>query len=538
MPSYQPPATAISRRVLLVADNQLHNLYGEPVPLLRSAEADKLVQTAIRPVQLDFYGQDFLAWLVEHQGNVLPVVHVGDACDLSCTGEFHRFWTIVRQARQGWVMAPGNHDGFFYGNEHRDVQDRDWSAACKNAGVPMPKDLFVRLYLAAVTLQPGRDAQALARFMGLPSETLEAVDLDRRASLVPSQGDWRYGATPGDERPLLRAVSWRLDAAQPWRSFVVQEVDVTLDRAAPATSVPVSLVLLDTTQYAVRPALVPLLAHNAGLTGELLTDQRAIVQSWIEAQSRPKHVWVLAGHHPFDSLSSAGQQAVEALRQRARAPLYVSAHTHSGQFIVHGRDDQQATWLELNLGSIIDWSLDFRTLQFFLTDTGQHLLLRSPRFTMPEFLAQARVGVPVNDEQWEAKPDEEDYYLRHEDLKTLSAHDTEIRLKDTLLATYRRLLRHNPTRTDAPPDAPFWPPCCQNDTAIDEAIRRVMNDPQLHTKIGLLVALERFEQQRPVQDPDTRRKFRLSQAIWASKYDAVHSRKPLVDNLFIVFPEE
>jgi hypothetical protein len=41
-----------------------------------------------------------------------------------------------------------------------------------------------------------------------------------------------------------------------------------------------------------------------------------------------------------------------------------------------------------------------------------------------------------------------------------------------------------------------------------------------------------------VGDEDMHQKYRLSQAIWASKYDSVHTRKPLEDNWFVVFPLE
>jgi hypothetical protein len=69
-------------------------------------------------------------------------------------------------------------------------------------------------------------------------------------------------------------------------------------------------------------------------------------------------------------------------------------------------------------------------------------------------------------------------------------------------------------------------------------IARVVNDDRLEPKIDFLLELDRFERERPVADPETRRKFRLSQAIWASKYDSVRSRKPLADDWFILFPKE
>ena len=536
IPLEQPPSTVISELVFLVADNQLHNVYGEPVQLLRSGLADKIVPSSIRPVQLDFYGQDFLKWLVESRGKRYRIVHIGDAGDFSCTGEFKRFVEIMRQAKKGWVMSPGNHDGFFFGNEHRDASNDDWRAACRNAGDPMTKDVFVRLYLASLVLQQGPGYRALARYLGL--DQLDREDLERIFSLIPGNGDWRYDDIPGSDHPFLRAVSWRINEEHPWRSFVVQEVDTTLGTSgppsnSPGTDISVRIILLDTAQFDGAPTLVPLPPSrvNAGLTGELLPDQVDIAREWFRLN--PEAVWVMIGHYPFDSLTKRAQGALDGLRRDFRVTLYVSAHTHAGQFIVHGNEEDK--WLELNVGSILDWSLEVRTLQLYRAD--ERLMLRSPRFTMHDLLRD-REGVPANAEEWEAKPHEDDYYLRHEDLKDLDAHKTEIRLKNALLAAHHRLLRFNPTPPEASSIAPFWPPGCKNDEDVLEKIHNVMEHNQLDRKIEFLLALDRFERERPVEDPEKRSKFRLSQAIWASKYDSVHARKPLMDDWFIVFPKE
>jgi hypothetical protein len=539
LPAGKPPSQVVSRRVVLVADNQLHNLYGEPVPFLRTELANRLVQPAIRPVQLDFYGQDLLRWVVEDQGQFSPIVHIGDACDLSCTGEFTKFLDIIRLAKQGWVMVAGNHDGFFFGNEHREATNDDWRAACRHAGEPMTKDLFVRYYMAALLLQPGTDYRALARHLGLDETHLEGADLERLARWLPNQGDWRQTSQVADQRAFLQAVSWRIDAERPWRSFIVQEVDLTLDPAslpAPVAGgdVAIRAILLDTAQYAAAPMLLPTpFTANAGLTGELLPDQLAIVRSWLQMPARTPQAWVLIGHHPFASLRNEAREELDALRQSASVLLYVSAHTHAGQFIVHDSGDDH--WLELNVGSILDWWLEIRTLQWHRA--AERWLLRSPRFTLHDWLQEFE-GVPTNDEAWEAKPGDADYYLSYEDLKDLNAHRTEVRLKNTLLAAHHRLLRFNPTQADAPPEADFWPAGSRSDRDVLAKIEQVMQDDRLERKIGVLLELDRFERERPVADPETRRKFRLSQAIWASKYDSVRSRKPLVDDWFIMFPKE
>ncbi len=442
IPQEEPPSKPISRRIVLVADNQIHNQYGQPIPILRSGASDRLVQTAIRPVQLDFYGQDVLQWLVQNQGVDTPIVHLGDACDLSCTEEFETFCNIMLNAATGWVMAPGNHEGFFFGNEHRDVREGKWPDACQNAGQPMTKADFVKLYLAALTLQNGPGFQALTQYVQLPSLPRESSEqascavLEQRAAAIPDRGQWRYEDSQNSAPPLLRAIAWRSDAVRPWHSFVVQEVELTHAAALTDASASVRAILLDTSQYEVPPLLVSTIL-NAGVTGSVRADQLDIVNAWIASHRHPKPVWVPMGHHPFDRLNPWTQKRLHAIRRRATSPLYVSAHTHAGQFLVH-RESQRAvanngaertSWLELNLGSILDWPMEFRTLEFARTDTSGRLVLRSPRFTMPEQL-QASEGIPSTDETWEAKPQDPDYYLNHEDFKDPNADRTEHRLKN------------------------------------------------------------------------------------------------------------
>lgn len=54
IPTDKPRSTPVSRTLILVADNQLHHLYGMPVRFLRTSDADRLVRSALRPVRLDF----------------------------------------------------------------------------------------------------------------------------------------------------------------------------------------------------------------------------------------------------------------------------------------------------------------------------------------------------------------------------------------------------------------------------------------------------------------------------------------------------
>ena len=567
-------AKEISRPIWLVADNQIHNLYGEPIPLLRTGLADQLVEWAIRSVQLDFYGEYLLRWFLEKRAGADPlhsVIHLGDACDISCTGEFERFLDIMRLAKGGWVMAPGNHDGFFYGNEQRDLEgDSDWSDACKNAGAPLTKDKFIRLYLKVLNDQYGQEGRPL--WTG-PS--------------IPSRGDWRFDNEKSARRghSFLSAVSWNIDEAHPWRSFVIQELDLSV----PDEPVQVKAVILDTAQYRWKPSLFPLFL-NAGWTGGLQDDQLEGVRSWIEQPcgAGKQCLWVLIGHHRFQELGSSSQKAVDDLRMHSGALLYVSAHDHLGKFVVNGKGHDEGNWLELNIGSILDWPAEARRfglirakiegakglvmlkaparaypealkrLRILPPEAAEEeewaVLLDTPRYVMEELLREE--GVPAHERRWEATPNDPDYYLRHEDLRDLDAVRAEVILKSTLLASHRRLLVNNPTVAGAAGD--FWPAGCSTDAMVMEKIDRLLGESrrQLETSAkpeeeksvlqamavqrrdltGFLVEFDRFERLRPVQDPETRRKYRLSQAVWASWYDSVHSRNAPVNARYIVFP--
>ena len=116
----KPDGFALTKNIMLVADNQLNYLYGEPI-WLRSGLTDKFVKVAIRPVQQDLYGQDMLRWALELYGSRMPVIHLGDAANMACSGEFEAFLEIMSTATKPWVMAPGNHDAYLFGNMHFDA---------------------------------------------------------------------------------------------------------------------------------------------------------------------------------------------------------------------------------------------------------------------------------------------------------------------------------------------------------------------------------------------------------------------------------
>lgn len=510
IPPFEQSGDALSFPVLLVADNQLHYLYGDPV-WLRSGFTNQFVSVAIRPVQLDLYGPDILHWTIREYGNKLPVVHLGDALNIACSAEFDAFVKIMGESGRGWVMAPGNHDANYFGNGH--FSWNDWQRACTTedgTGYPMTKDRFVRAYLQALQEQKARGAG-----FGLSEE-----------ALVNDAGRWE--ALPG-QQSLLSAAAWRIDTKHPWRSYVVQRLNLTL----PATTqsdrprVPVTAILLDTAQYHFRPRLLGIfLFRNAGTSGEVGQDQIDIVDEWL-SRAEPSQVTVIMGHHPYHTLSGRAQKAIDRWRRERGVALYVSGHTHTAQYFV--RSGAEGNWLELNLGSTTDWPPEFRTL------TVSRAVGYDAQVAFRLERVRLEGKVPACEPEWEVTTNREDFYITYEELITPDPTKTQIALMDTLLRSYEWLLRF----VKSSPDNAVWPSGTHDDASVLAAIHAALSPTMsLDRKRGLARQLQTFEAERAVEDQALQHDFHYCQAMLASKYDLRGARAPNVDDSFLLVPKE
>jgi Calcineurin-like phosphoesterase len=536
------PDWRTTRRALLVADCQLHNLYSKALPE-RNLAIKSVSATSIRPPPLDMFAGDVLAWILAHGAPGADVVlHLGDAMDLACTGEFDAFLRVMEGAKRPWFMAPGNHDFFYFGSY--DPEDRGlWEDAAHGAGEVLPKDRFIRLYVAALLSQEDPGIRAFAEALGPAGRDL------------PAAFEWQ--APPGVPG-FLDAIAWKIDAERPWRSFVIQRIDLT----GPAEDDPrICAYLVDSCQYARRPELVPNawecypLHLNCGFTGEMLPDQLRTLRGWIEGG--PGGHGVLMCHHPFTNLAPRTKSSLGWLWRENRIGMMVTAHTHEGYFRHHdlGEGPEQ---IELNLGSTTDWPMEWRTLQGYVRSDGQ-VYIRTPRSTLVETLREED-GYFLRD--WEVPRDAPDDYRRYKQGEAgaglifdfymahhltppwlsqprvrpnKAAQDTERSVKDTMLWTYDRLIRTFPTDALA---APPWPPGCGSDEAVLAAIRAAAGEAEpLEGKIAFLKGLEAFERGRRTRDPatgkptdDVRVRYKVSQAAWASRFEYAKGRRLQVED--------
>ncbi|MDH4031033.1 MAG: metallophosphoesterase [Chromatiales bacterium] len=512
----KPDGFALSKNVVLVADNQLNHLYGEPI-WMRSQLVTQFVRVSIRPVQQDLFGQGILRWVLDVYGSRRPVIHLGDAANMGCVGEFEAFLEIMTATgNQPWLMAPGNHDAFLMGNSENSTDV--WHAACERAGGRLTKDMLVGKYLQHLHRQDSGFRTAFP-------------DADN----LPATGEWRSDAPPGSA--FLRAVAWAIDESRPHRSFVVQEVDLGLKPPSDGSAAPppVAAMLLDSSQFAAAPILLPVPGPNAGVNGDLQADQLEVVTRWL-SQAPGNSIPVLMSHHPFGTLRDGSRAAVDQLRKQYDVPLYVSAHTHNGQYFIRGGSEG---WLELNVGSIVDYPIEFRT--FSIHEGGEsEMLFRTPLFRIPDMWGTlAGDRAPRCEASWEAMADDPDFYLTYLDGISADPVATQLMLMTTLLRTYERLIDTVPSAADNE----HWPDltrfagrkCCSSDEDILTALEAKTDAASREQSIEALIELGRFDRARLAADPILHRDYRVCQAVWASKYNKIDRRAPTANDPYILF---
>lgn len=556
LPAYEPfdPTSESwkhTRKLLLVSDCQLFNLYTDSVPE-RNLSSQTLIPTAIRSPQVNLFSGDVLRWIVAKEDpDIAGVLHLGDAADLACEGEFLEFQDIMTSAGRPWLMAPGNHDCFYFGNYHPDRIEL-WERACYASGEPLTKDRFVRLYLAGLLQQEQATNQALAAATGLEQDL--ALDTLQLAERLPTAFTWQASkGQPG----LLDAIAWNIDEEFPWRSFVVQRARLDDPQGK---SVPGKAILLDSCQYWEKPAMLPNawstypLRHNPGMVGEMLADQLRVVRRWVEELEPERAGTVLLSHHPVSSYGAKTRASLRWLWSRNRGiAMFVTAHTHRGHFIHHFLGEREA--IELNLGSTTDWPMEWRTLQAFMpADGSRGAYVRAERYTLADelrnqpgyFLPGWEIPFGALDDYRAFRQGDStvsaitDIYLGYHLKPPIfgparirsrrGAEETELRYKDTLLGTYVRLVELFPTDTGRGKIA--WPASCSSDEEvlgrIDDALAPGV---PLHDKIDLLKQLADFEGSRTTEDPasgapldELRTRYKLSQAVWASRYGFMQGR--------------
>ncbi len=547
-----------NRKVLLISDCQLHNLMSKPLPD-RDLGIKAAAGTAIRSPQLDLFADDVMRWLLaDGADDAEAVIHLGDAIDLSTEGEFEQFVETMSVGGRPWFMTPGNHDGYYFGS-YSPSDMGQWEDAAYGSGEVLTKDLFIRVYVAALLNQKSSCVTAMRESLRIdpkPGETL--LETGRR---IPADFEWH---APEGEPGFLDSISWHIDTERPWRSFIIQVIDL---KKPESRSIPVKLLLLDSSQYGRRPELMPNawesypLALNCGLTGEMLPDQLRKAREWIE-QSDPDDHFVMVCHHPFESLGARTKSSIGWLWRERPVTAMLTAHTHKGFFAHHELGGESAE-LEINLGSTTDWPMEWRYLQAFMNYDEKKAYIEAERGTLVDTLSR-REGYFLPG--WEIPLDAPDDYRKYKQGEVgvqiffdfawvyhlvprwidpprlrpnKSAVTAEEAIKNTLLWTYWRLIQNFPT--DAAHSGTQWPAGCEEDRqVVDRIMAMTGKDDAFEEKVALLKDLARFEKSRRTADPqtgasldETRFRYKISQAAWAARFEQEKGRRLRVEDSLI-----
>lgn len=557
----------ISQRLILVADNQRHELLGSSIFGLRMAIADEQVkEVAIRPPQLDLFGQSLLVEALDRTDGF--VLHLGDACDVSNTVEFALFAWDMRAAEDGWVMAPGNHDGYFMGNTSRIGSRwlREWNRTAEQydhdqariVSRAMQKDDYICYYLASMVLQDASWSAPLAARLGPACESIYQ-DWKRLAGEKPPtfSAYWQHleklqesisrsAASSADMQAqritfeqsqdgkvALRRIAWAIDSDSPWKSYIVQEVDIS----SADSPLPVSVIVLDTSQYTYIPSaesaavsalfslgglLFPL--QLAGVHGNILASQEQGVQWMVDAMRDEKRRWMLATHHRYHDLGRLSRPRFQDMRAEGGVPFVLSAHSHAGELFWHEDAGRDGAWLELNVDSMLDAPVAYRDFQ--LHQLGDRLVATSNRYVMADELRRDGLlaeGVPG----YRPSKGDPDDYMNYRLGWTFSSDASELAVKRVLLAAYLRMFRLFDTADGAGNNA-AWPTLldgtklASHDRVLQEIQRFVvmeMDEIDIDELTHLLYQLREYDRTRPLEEADRQamRAYRLSQAIWAGR---------------------
>jgi Calcineurin-like phosphoesterase len=515
-------ADPVTGGIVLIADSHYHYLLGKPTFFQTRFTDAKFSSSAIRSPQLDLFGEDFLQEALDREmgsGHAEALVHMGDGLDFACDAEWAHFLAQMSASNATWVMTPGNHDAFFFGNFDAENTADDWKASCSKGGEPIRKDRFIELYLQALANQP--------KNTGL------------RAVLSPKHdnGEWHCGAgSPSCQDTFLQDVVWRLDHTRPSRSFVTQRVNLGYSRV-PATRPMASVdgILIDTAQYERSVGLeIAALEKAAGKMGQILDDQRNVVDGWIKDAKSKQRVVIPMGHHPYGELDEHSRGLVDSIMMNS--PFYVSAHTHDGRYLVHGKTADG--WMELNLGSILDWPPNYRLLSFFRRPDGRvgaRAWYRAPEGPIKKVLAECPVG-----NQWEARPTDPDFFVSYTTLSGLGAFDyikTQRLIFDVLLSSLQRMFRCVPEAGSITVQ-PAEPGQCAQASPHDAAIESAKAQNDLDVKANLLRELMALAADpNHFQQKELWSQYRYCQAEWASHYEHEESRLPAVRDEYFLLPE-
>ncbi len=347
-------------------DNQFHNLFSGP-HVWRSGLESHFVSASLRPVPLDMNSGALMKWwaLKYAAGNF--IIHTGDSLDSSCKQEWSRFTQHMRNILnttnpKGWVMALGNHDGFYQGVDFPEIFSKnDWRRACsddfniipvekKDIEKVMTKRDAIKGYLEELFYQANKFGNGLfpKGYSDFKCESVKRQFIGTPINIC----NWESKNPNGQLRKVQFGFSLDEKYEFAYQGYIIQEV-----YGGKVDGKDLMFYLIDTSDYSLHPKFARGVANkmgiesislNPGVNCDITEEQRKGLEKWLMV--KPKNsISVIFSHYDFDHYSRGARERFLTLVPLLGDFVMVSAHTHNGY------QKDQGVFHEVNIGSMTDF---------------------------------------------------------------------------------------------------------------------------------------------------------------------------------------
>lgn len=399
--------TNMSMPIILLGDTQEHEDFGTAVDDGKRI-IDKLVTDVTRrTVQANLNSIEIMNTILKKNREV-PIVHLGDFLDVSCHDEFTRAMNVL-SSHDKWVVMLGNHDGYYLGNFLKSGKTANsWASQCDSGrfyeklNYKEPKiDNYENALLMEINeYKPNRlgkiehvrsynKSTVIERYLSMlfrknkevSSKINYAEIFDQNHTLknneyfsktinitnATSKIQRKINYTNNNKGAFIRKVyaymnqckfKSNLENCNSQKSFLLQKISLQENE--------IELILLDTSVYTKAPSNNSMweafkqrkeLAGRVGnLTSNSPNNQIEILAKWLKENNDRNITTIFAGHHPLETITELKDFFKEKFV--SKPVLYISAHTHQGFW---KKWNNSVT--ELNVGSLIDAPIHYRTLQ-------------------------------------------------------------------------------------------------------------------------------------------------------------------------------
>jgi len=371
-----------SEEILLIADSQESLEYRQGIFETSSFLVDWGLRSADRPRALTKWGLDIVGHVIEKEDRTNLLIHLGDVLNNSCKSEWDRISNTLSNSGKSWFIVPGNHDGYYFGITSPTPESRiknygvlnqyygGWGAVC----VPLDR----RSGKADTSLQDQYIFDK-ADFVLAYIEELEkrGLAIHKNAVIVNGKNSC-YKCSQVNDR-YLSEICWNVDKENPWLSFILQKIKIYDSDGKYVVS---QLLIADTSSFPWQPKSQ---TQNAFNPVDLTAPVIQVMSRWMErAQTYPT---IIAGHHPFYKFKNDGRDKMLEWWEKGLYLAYLSGDTHDGMATrydtpISGTNNESGL-LEINVGSLLDAPIEYRTLNLATIEHGGHQICSKRFFLSP-----------------------------------------------------------------------------------------------------------------------------------------------------------